>query len=97
MLKGTILRSSSGNPSYLIAGYSGVRQFEGYRGFVVGAGDGFALGCCTPAPIVYTWSGERSWVLAVASGVLGSLPPTSVLMRITSVVCFSGRYTGTAS
>jgi hypothetical protein len=47
---------------------------RGHRGFVVGAGDGVALGPCTSAPIVYTWSGERAVVIAVASGVLGSLP-----------------------
>jgi hypothetical protein len=28
---------------------------------------------CTPAPIVYTSSGDRTLVIAVASGVLGSL------------------------
>lgn len=40
----------------------------------MGPGDGVALVFCTPAAIVYTWSGERTLVIAVASGVLGSLP-----------------------
>jgi hypothetical protein len=44
-----------------------------HRGVVVGADDGIALDSCT-APIVYTLSGERTVVIAVARGVLGSLP-----------------------
>lgn len=59
----------------------------------MGPGDGVALVFCTPAAIVYTWSGERTLVIAVASGVVGSLPwyLISVLMRITSGVCLSVR------
>jgi hypothetical protein len=57
----------------------------------------------TPAPSSFAGRvnvlGVLTWVIAVASVVLGSLPwyAISELIRITSVICFSDRYTATAS